>query len=293
MNSPQEPSQNGGYRSKSSNFYNELAAASTQQQTCEIIYLDSQGKEILVISPVYDIYTESGLEYVRLDKENIPLDRITSVNGRRSNGEVDTELLEKGLQPNATPATPQHKYPEEETHTRTNSLIIEHTESVPADRALQTKDDFVHRFLTTPPPFLLGENDSYSFSADRLQNRLYLTIKKPWANPGAVSELGGYMEQVSTLIGPEFTLLNDLTNIAPDEEGTIWAVPIPNKDALLRHGLVKVADVVPLECETLVHSIDSFSVNSVRMRYFKNYASAEHWLTSEQEDTNKSGGASA
>lgn len=286
MNTPQESSSLGGYRSLSSNFHDELAAAGALKQTCEITYLDPQGKEVLVISPVLDLYAENGMDYVRLEKGSIPLDRITGVNGRRGNGETDESLLQKGLQPNAAPATGHHKYPEEEAHTtihvqpRTQAQLVA-TEQAPVHHA----DDFMHRFLTSPPPFLIAENEFYHFSADRLHHRLYFRAKRAWGSLADVQDLGGHIVRVAPLIGPEFTLLNDLREIAPDEEGTVWAPPMPNRDSLLRNGLMKVADVVAPECETLVHGIDSFSVNSVPLRYFKDLPSAEHWLTSEREDT--------
>jgi|GEM_PF-2171099 len=287
MNNAPESSSLGGYRSLSSNFHDELAAAGALKQTCEIAYLDPQGKEVLVISPVLDLYAENGMDFVRLEKGSIPLDRITGVNGRRGNDQVDDALLQKGLQPNAAPATSQHKYPEEESHTglnappRTRAMIFED----PAPAAPHAEDDFMHRFLTSPPPFVVAENDFYHFSADRLHHRLYFRVKRAWGNLGEVPELGSQVARVAPLIGPECTLLNDLTNVTPDEEGTVWAPPFPNRDALLRNGLLKVADLVGPGCETLVHGMEAFSINSVPLRYFKDRAAAEHWLTSEREDT--------
>lgn len=288
MNNAPESSSLGGYRSLSSNFHDELAAAGALKQTCEITYLDPQGKEVLVISPVLDLYAENGMDFVRLDKGSIPLDRITGVNGRRGNDQVDDALLRKGLQTDAAPATAHHKYPEEEARTglnaqpRTRAVIIEDPAPAAAPHA---EDDFMHRFLTSPPPFVVADNDFYHFSADRLHHRLYFRVKRAWGNLGEVPELGNQVARVAPLIGPECTLLNDLTEVTPDEEGTVWAPPFPNRDALLRNGLLKVADLVGPACETLVHGMEAFSVNSVPLRYFKDRAAAEHWLTSEREDT--------
>ncbi len=290
MNNAPESSSLGGYRSPSSNFHDELAAAGALKQTCEITYLDPQGKEVLVISPVHDLYAENGMDYVRLDKGSIPLDRITGVNGRRGNDQIDDSLLKKGLQPNAAPATEHHKYPEEEARTGLNAQPRRHAQIIPdtapaAAHAPHAEDDFMHRFLTSSPPFLVAENDFYHFSADRLHHRLYFRVKRAWGSLGDVPELGNQVARIAPLIGPECTLLNDLTEITPDAEGTVWAPPFPNRDALLRNGLLKVADLVGPGCETLVHGMEAFSVNSVPLRYFKDRIAAEHWLTSEREDT--------
>jgi len=289
MNTSQESSASGGYRSVSSNFHDELAAAGALKQACEITYLDPQGKEVLIISPVHDLYAENGMDYVRLDKGSIPLDRITGVNGRRGNGQTDEALLQKGLQPNAAPTTAHHKYPEEEKRAEINIQPRVQTQATAGTQPPQAEDTFEHRFLTSPPPFLIAENDLYHFSADRLHHRLYFRAKKSWGSLADVPELNGHVARIAPLIGPECTLLNDLTNIAPNEEGTVWAPPFPNRDALLRNGLLRVADLVSPQCETLVHGIDAFSVNSVRLRYFKDRIAAEHWLTSEREDTDSIG----
>jgi hypothetical protein len=296
MNNAHESSSLGGYRSPSSNFHDELTAAGALKQICEITYLDPQGKEVLVISPVHDLYAENGMDYVRLDKGSIPLDRITGVNGRRGNDQVDDALLQKGLQPDAAPATGHHKYPEEEARTGMNAQPRTRAQIIPdptpaavpiahAAPAAHAQDDFMHRFLTSPPPFIVAENDLYHFSADRLHHRLYFRVKSAWGSLGDVPDLGSQVARVAPLIGPECTLLNDLTNITPDAEGTVWAPPFPNRDALLRNGLLRVADLVGPGCETLVHGMEAFSVNSVPLRYFKDRVAAEHWLTSEREDT--------
>lgn len=277
----------------SSNFHDELAAASAQKQTCEIAYLDPQGQEQLVISPVYDLYAENGIDCVRLDKGSIPLDRITGVNGRRGNGETDEALLAKGLQANAAPATEHHKYPEEENRTEINIQPRTDAHAAPVAHTHHKEDDFVHRFLTEPAPFLVADNEWYELSADRLRHLLYFRPKRTWVDLKDMQELGGHFSRIAPLMGPEFTLLNDLTGITPNEEGTVWAPPMPNKDVLLRNGLVRVADLVAPECETLVHGMDAFSVNSVPLRYFKDRIPAEHWLIKEHVDNNSGQAASA
>ncbi len=101
-----------GQSRPNSHFYEVLEAASSLNQTCEITCTDDTGGEILIISEVHALFIDQGTEYVRLDSQVMPLNRITSVNGQRSSGKVDTSLLEKGLQPNAAPATEHHGFPQ-------------------------------------------------------------------------------------------------------------------------------------------------------------------------------------
>ncbi|QHT69122.1 hypothetical protein GXP67_21980 [Rhodocytophaga rosea] len=164
-------------------------------------------------------------------------------------------------------------------------------ETIPADHTateypvqLDEESDFVHRFTTSVTPFLVAENDVYSFTADRMRNRLYVKAFQSWDDQEDVMEIGGYFNRIAPLMRGTFTLLNDLTALEPDESGTLMAPAFPNKDVLLDAGLVKVADLVPETCDTLVHTLHSFSVNSVRLRYFKDRSQAEHWLGDEHRE---------
>ncbi len=169
-----------------------LTEAGSQNQTCEIAYLDGQGREMLVISRVHDLYAENGMDYVRLDEGSVPGPHHRR---KRSPGQWRNRRnpAAKGLQPDAAPATDNHRYPEEEGHRHTNAVIITHPdpadEPVPHTHAPQTSDDFVHRFLSSPPPFMIADNDLFSFTADRLHHRLYMRVKKPWSQVREVQEL--------------------------------------------------------------------------------------------------------
>jgi hypothetical protein len=161
------------------------------------------------------------------------------------------------------------------------------TDTTMADYPVQKADesDFAHRFTTADTPFVVAENDYYNLTADRMRNRLYLTVFRSWDEPSDVMELGAYFSRIAPLMTDTFTLLNDLTALQPDESGTLMAPGLPNKDVLLNAGLVKVADLVPYECDTLVHGLHSFSVNSLRLRYFKDRSQAEHWLGDDYRET--------
>jgi hypothetical protein len=126
---------------------------------------------------------------------------------------------------------------------------------------------------------LLGENEFYAFTAQRMHNRLYLTVKQSWYDVSQTPEIAGYIAQVAPLLSEGCTMLIDLTAVTPDEDGSITSPAIANKSALFDAGLIKVAELVPYTCDTLVHGPDSFSVNSVKLRYFKDRMQAEHWLT--------------
>jgi hypothetical protein len=77
-----QPQSNRQYKHSNSDFYDELEGAATLNQACEITYHDTNGKEQKVISQIEDLYTEDGVEYVRLENQIIRLDNITSVNGK-------------------------------------------------------------------------------------------------------------------------------------------------------------------------------------------------------------------
>jgi hypothetical protein len=150
------------------------------------------------------------------------------------------------------------------------------------------KDDesgLVHRFTTSAVPFLIAENEFYKLTADRLRSRLYVTVLQSWDEPEDVPELGSYFSSIAPLMTAPFTLLNDLTTLSCDDSGTLMAPAFPNKDVLINAGLIKVADLVPYTCDTLVHGLHSFSVNSLRLRYFKDRIQAEHWLGDDHRET--------
>lgn len=365
-----QPHSNRQYKQHSnSDFYDELEGAATLNQSCEITYNDTGGQEQKVISQVKDLYTEDGMEYVRLENQTIRLDSITSVNGKTdASGKVDTELLKEDMLPddgdrghaydnmNSTGNTNPNNIEADSVSNRNNAIIIEdaspstgltehgdrtmgitdtndvrqtdfvgdlvnreelhksnqitdpiqqgniHQSDTIEDNLLGKPDldqqhsgnypllkdnesDFVHRFSTSAVPFLVAENAFYNLTADRLRSRLYVKVLQSWDEPRDVPELGGYFSRIAPLMTPPFTLLNDLTALSCDDSGTLMAPAFPNKDILINAGLIKVADLVPYNCDTLVHGLHSFSVNSLRLRYFKDRIQAEHWLGDDHRET--------
>jgi Rho-binding antiterminator len=306
------PNRRAAHKPINFDFYDELEAAASLNQSCEITYRDDSGEEQYVISPINDIYTEHGVEYVRLDNKLIVrLEQITSVNGKteKSHGEVDTDLLQstvgepythKDTMDSGTPGTqfatefeaepmafnPSHatdrlQKNEDTTATAYNTQLVNPAEAIQRDET----SDFAHRFVTSVGPFLIAENKYYRLVASRFHNRLYLTANAVWEDIDAVPELGSYFARIAPLMSEGFTLLNDLTVLTPDMNGTLMAPAVPNRSVLFRAGLAKVADLVPDSCETLVHGTESFSVNSVPLRYFKNRDQAENWLTDFRPET--------
>jgi hypothetical protein len=371
----------------SGDFYDELEAAATLGQNCEITFQEEDGTEQKIISPIKDLFTENGAEFARLENRIIPLNSITSLNGKTvADGPIHTELLEQDRMPADAPyispvdgqaphegaaddmyntdsradthdnvfkgnigalgntgiprvdnreidttgysstnptetdlssthldVTPvstvkihQNEVVEENllgitdiTHdTDTHKAIIidtpEHGEhhpieghhaiiiDTPEQRAhtpQATTDDFVHNFTTSTNLFVVAENDLYHLSANRLSNRVELIVKKNWYNVNDNRELSANITRLAPLMASDCSLLIDLTALTPAEDGSIMSPAIGNKSALFNAGLTKVAELVPYKCETLVHGPDSFSVNSVRLRYFKDRMQAINWLS--------------
>lgn len=339
---------NKQHRPITSDFYEELESSASLNQICEITFRDDQGVEQQMISPVKNLYTEDGVEYVRLEGRIIRLDNITSVNGKTDGtGQIHTDILERDRMPKDAPyisptdGLPPHEghtsydnNPQinvtqqgndgnfkgnvgdigktgipsvdnssvqpvrmgtvhqsevvkdnllgmETAHTHHHAVIIDtpdyETQEYPVQQ--DTHSDFVHRYTTSTTPFVLGENEYYILTAHRMQNRLYLTVKQNWYDADETPELGGYIAQVAPLMSEGCTMLIDLTGLTPDEDDSLISPAVGSKSALFDAGLTRVAELVPYTCETLVHGPDSFSVNSVRLRYFKDRMQAEHWLT--------------
>jgi hypothetical protein len=174
-----------------------------------------------------------------------------------------------------TPAHGEH-HPVESHH-----AIISDTPEQRVHTTQAATDDFTHNFTTSTSSFVVAENDIYHLSANRLSNRLELIVKKGWYNVNDNQDLGANITRISPLMASDCSLLIDLTALTPDEDGSIMSPAIGNKSALFNAGLTKVAELVPYNCETLVHGPDSFSVNSVRLRYFKDRMQAINWLSND------------
>jgi hypothetical protein len=140
------------------------------------------------------------------------------------------------------------------------------------------RDDFIYGFTTSTSPFVVADHDMYLLRAHRMINKLDLVAKKEWYSIKENQELGVNIARIAPLMAEGFTMLIDLTALKPDEDGTLMSPAIANKNLLFNAGLAKVAELVPYDCDTLVHGQDSISVNSVRLRYFKDRLQAEHWL---------------
>jgi hypothetical protein len=182
---------------------------------------------VLVISPVHDLYAENGMDYVRLDKGSIPLDRITGVNGRRGNDQVDDPAA-KGL------ATQTRRRPPNTTNTRrrrpVRDLLLAPYRIIPRHRRMR-----MHRTrkTTSCTVFSLAAPRSWSPKTTfTLQRRPAAPPpvhpgEETMGQPGDVPELGNQVARVAPLIGPECTLLNDLTEIDPDAKAPYGRRPYP------------------------------------------------------------------
>ncbi len=141
--------------------------------------------------------------------------------------------------------------------------------------------DFKHRFLASTGIFLVDQNSIYRLEADHARKLIYLTLFQTWHTLAGVPELEHHLRSVANAMVNEFGMLIDFSALTPDSDGTILVPAIPARGAILNAGLVNVANVIPYNCEELVHGSHSFSVNSVRMRPFTNRVQAESWLTAE------------
>lgn len=305
---------NRQFRPISDDFYDELETAATTQQRSEITFRDEDGMEQQVSSDIKDLFTEHGVEYARLENRIIRLDSIVRLNGKTIGGSTDTERLQSGNYADNDTATVRDnqfvgdvsdigrtgistenaiRHGEMHQHERIADNLLgkdavneQHTTGYEIRQ--DNEPDFAHEFSVSPGPFVLADNDRYRLTADRIQNRLYLTAKQNWYEAEDVPELGANLVSIAPFMGGRFSFLNDLTGLTPEPDGTLMSPAIPNKSVLLGAGLTKVADLVPPACETLVHGIDSFSVNSVPLRSFKERAQAEHWLTDDHVGTETS-----
>jgi hypothetical protein len=138
---------------------------------------------------------------------------------------------------------------------------------------------FKQQFLASVGNFLVGENQVYRLEADHTRSLIFLTVFQPWLSFSAVPNLGQQLRDVALSLVNEFGMLIDLSGVAPDQDGVMLAPAIPNRGLILDAGLVKVANVIPYNCEELVHGPHAISINSVRMRPFQNRIQAENWLT--------------
>jgi Rho-binding antiterminator len=127
---------------------------------------------------------------------------------------------------------------------------------------------------------LVTENPQYRIIVDRWLNRIYLSTLTNEINhiePIPVSNIS----LITGELLPGFTLLNDLSFLRSDDAGKVLApgFSATDRDSLIRGGLFKVADLVADDVSEVYHGPNSFSVNSIRTRIFRNRIDAENWLS--------------
>lgn len=139
-------------------------------------------------------------------------------------------------------------------------------------------EDFAHEFYAAGNEVLIGENDYYTLIVNKEMNILELKARKYWDSMDDIPELKSQLIKVGNLIHERFGLLNNFTDLLPNEEGVLEAPFVPARGILMNMGLFKVADLLPPNCSTIVHNRGSFSVNSIRVRTFMDRYFAENWL---------------
>lgn len=65
-------------------FHDELEALATLQQSCQVIYRDSEGGQHAVTTKIIDVYAEMGADFMKLhDGTVIRIDHLISVNEKQ------------------------------------------------------------------------------------------------------------------------------------------------------------------------------------------------------------------
>ncbi len=141
--------------------------------------------------------------------------------------------------------------------------------------------DFKHLFLVSAGNFLVEETPNYRLEADHARKLISLTLFKSWQTFSLVPTLDQHLRNIVASLVGEFAFLTDLSALTPNGEGVLLAPAIPSRGFFFAAGLVKVADVIPYNCEEVVHGPHSFTVNAVKMRQFTSRLHAESWLTIE------------
>ncbi|MBC7921399.1 MAG: hypothetical protein H7Z75_09960 [Ferruginibacter sp.] len=142
--------------------------------------------------------------------------------------------------------------------------------------------DFKRLFLASSGNFLVDENPQYRLEADHARKLIFLVLSQTWRTFAAVPSLEEQLRSLASATVGEFGMLIDMSSLSPDADGVLLAPAIPARGTLLDAGLTKVANVIPYNCQELIHGPHSLSVNSVKMRPFNIRFYAENWLTSDQ-----------
>jgi Rho-binding antiterminator len=141
------------------------------------------------------------------------------------------------------------------------------------------REQFNKQWYSTATIIKVEENQFYSLVVDKARNLLELKVFRQWETLDEIPHLKAELLMVSDYMYEKFGLLNDLTSLSVDGEGTLIAPFLPARGILINAGLYKVADLVPDNCDTIVHDRGSFSVNSIKVRSFKDRFFAENWLS--------------
>jgi Rho-binding antiterminator len=141
------------------------------------------------------------------------------------------------------------------------------------------REEFNSQWYSTATVIEVEKNDLYNLIVDKGRNLLELKVYKQWETLEDIPHLKSELLMVADYMYEKFGLLNDLTDLPVDDEGTLIAPFLPARGILINAGLYKVADLVPESCHTIVHDRGSFSVNSIKVRSFKDRFFAENWLS--------------
>lgn len=152
-------------------------------------------------------------------------------------------------------------------------------EAIEESKRQNWEEEFKQRYYSIADNVLVGENDYYSLRINKLKNILELKAMQSWDSMDDIPDLKSQLISVVDYLHDQFGLLNDVSSLPVNEDGVLEAPFIPARGILMNAGLVKVADLLPLNCDTIVHNRGSFSVNSVRTRSFKDRYFAENWLS--------------
>ena len=97
MNANSQPA-NQSYKPISCDFYDELEAAATLKEDCEIVYTDENGQSQAIKSRIVDLYTQEHVEYARLEGGRvIRLDQLVSMNGKSAGTPADRQPTNNGF----------------------------------------------------------------------------------------------------------------------------------------------------------------------------------------------------
>jgi transcriptional antiterminator Rof (Rho-off) len=169
----------------------------------------------------------------------------------------------------------------EEVTIRLDQIVNLNGESIlpPKQHKRDEREEFNRRYYSSESIIRVSENDFYELVVDKERNLIELKVRNQWETMDEIPDLKQQLYMVSEYMENKIGLLNDFSSLTPDAQGTLIAPFVPARGILINAGLFKVADLVPDSCETIVHDRGSFSVNSIKVRTFKDRFFAENWLS--------------